>query len=550
MKRNYLLFLFSFFFLIGFAQPKMVDGVIAVVGGSPILQSEVEAKRAQSKADSVLFDKCSALEDLLYQKLLLAQAVKDSVEVTDEQVEEELERRLRNYIGTFGSVKAFEEFVGKSMDRFKEDMRGEMHEVMLVQRMQAKITDGITVSPSEVREFFEAIPKDSIPLINAEIEVGHITKNAVIHPELKKYARDKIESIRKDILEGRIDFGQAAIINSMDPGSAMKGGDLGTVQRGTMVPEFEAAAFRMQDNKAPIAFEWSTSNANQTASIKGKLLSAESLSSGIKNVLIELLDNTGKPMRTAMTDSTGAFSFDNLSPGTKYSVRFSKILPPVSAFKKVYFADEANKIIKTFDLSIPNVSEVFETDYGYHILTVDERRGDEVDVRHILIIPQASSGDLGRAKTFLDSIADLIKKDSISLTEASSRFSDDEDTKHNGGLLTNPYTGSSKFEASQLGQIDPSLTLTIAGMKAGETSASSPTQTRDGKQAYHIIFVKSRSEAHIANLKDDYQMIQDEALAAKKNKIINEWTAKKIKTVYIRVNDEYKTCRFDNPWVN
>ncbi|MEK6614653.1 MAG: hypothetical protein AABZ32_00850, partial [Bacteroidota bacterium] len=205
---------------ISFAQPKMLDGVIAVVGGSPILQSEVESKQIQSKLDSVEFDRCNALEDLLFQKLLLAQSIKDSVEVTDEQVEDELDRRLRYYIQQFGNVQAFEIFYGKNIEKFKEEFRGELREVLLVQRMQAKITDGITVSPLEVKEFFETIHKDSVPLINAEIEVGHIMKEAKINPELSKYAKEKIESIRQDIISGKKDFATAAIINSEDPGSA------------------------------------------------------------------------------------------------------------------------------------------------------------------------------------------------------------------------------------------------------------------------------------------------------------------------------------------
>jgi peptidyl-prolyl cis-trans isomerase SurA len=445
MKRLYFFCLFTLSFLVGVAQTKVLDGVVAIVGGSPILQSEVDSKRKQAKLDSVAFDPCSTLEDILYQKLLLAQAIKDSVEVTDEQVEDELERRLRQYMPQFGSIKAFEEFLGKSVEKFKEESREDLKEVLLVQKMQQKITDGITISPSEVKEFFDAIPADSIPLINAEIEIGHIVKNAKIDPELKKYAKDKITELRDDIIAGRKDFATAAIINSMDPGSAPKGGLYENVQRGTFVAEFDAVAFRAKEKE---------------------------------------------------------------------------------------------------------VSEVFESKWGYHILKVESRRGDEIDVRHILIIPEPSPEDLLRSKVFLDSIMDLVKKDSISLTEAASRFSDDDETKHNGGLIANPYTGSTKFEMSQLSQIDPSLIFTVDKLKAGEASAPTITQTSDGKQAYHVIYVKSRTEPHRANLREDYQRIQDEALAAKKEKIINAWIKKKIVGTYVHVSDQYKNCKFDNPWIN
>lgn len=433
------------FFLVfaSHAQP-VLDGVVAVVGNSPILKSEVESKQIQAKLDSVEFDRCRVLEDILYQKLLLTQAIRDSVEVTDDQVEEELDRRLRYYIAQFGSVKAFEEFYGKSIEKFKEEFRDELREVLLVQRMQQRIAGDISVSPAEVRAFFESIPKDSIPFINAEIEVGHIVKVAKIHPELKKYAKEKLESIREEIVSGKRDFSSSAVLNSMDPGSSANGGLYKNVQRGTFVPEFDAVAFRMKEKE---------------------------------------------------------------------------------------------------------VSDVFETDFGYHILMVESRRGDEIDVRHILIVPQPSSDDLMRAKTFLDSIAGLIRKDSLSLTEAASRFSDDEETKLNGGLINNPYTGNPRFEVSELSQIDPNLVFTIDKLKTGEVSAPAPTQSRDGKPAYHIIFVKSRTEPHRANLKDDYQRLQDEALADKKNKTMKDWVKKKTAITYIRISEEYRNCAFDNKWI-
>ncbi|MFI5164169.1 MAG: peptidylprolyl isomerase, partial [Bacteroidia bacterium] len=315
------------------AQPKVIDKVIAVIGSNPILQSELEAKIAQRKMDSTskpVITQCAVLEDLLFQKLLLAQAARDSVEVTDDQVQEELERRLRYYIGQFGSIQAFEAFYGKSVEKFKEEFKDELREVLIVQKMQGKITEGVTVSPAEVKAFFDAIPKDSIPLINAEIEVGHIVRNPKVNPELKKYAKERIESIRQDVISGKKDFATAAILYSMDPGSASKGGLMKNVMRENLVPEFAAVAFKTKEKE---------------------------------------------------------------------------------------------------------ISEVFETDFGFHFLMVESKRGEELDVRHILIIPQPSPDDLVKAKTFLDSIATLIRKDSISASEAASRFSDDEETKHSGGLI-------------------------------------------------------------------------------------------------------------------
>ena len=201
----------------------------------------------------ILLDTTVALD--VFGKGINHERVKDSIEITDNQVEEELDKRLRIYIGQFGSVQALESYLGKSMEKFKEESRDDLRQVLLVQKMQATITDGITVSPSEIKDFYDGIPKDSIPLINAEIEVGRIIKTPQVDPELKRYAKDKIESIREDIIAGKKDFATAAIINSMDPGSAPQGGLYKNVQRGTFDPEFDAVAFSSKEKEVSTVFE-------------------------------------------------------------------------------------------------------------------------------------------------------------------------------------------------------------------------------------------------------------------------------------------------------
>src|ERR1051326_3124672 len=419
------------------AQPQMLDGVVAVVGSNPILQSELESKRLQAKHDSTKFDRCTALEDLLYQKLLLAQAKKDSIVVSEEQVEDELDRRLHVFISQMGSVKAFEEFYGKSVEKFKAEFKDELRDVMLLQKMQAKVTEGVTVSPSEIKEFFDGIPKDSIPYINAEIEVGHITRAPKVNPELKKYAREKIEGIRREILDGKKDFATAAILYSMDPGSAPNGGLYKNIQRGSFVPEFDAVAFKIKESNSPIIFEDVPadlnkiySNKKDTAKIitmKGKILSTINAKDGIDSLLIQLLDQNGEILQTSMTSNGGSFKFEKIPVDKKYSIKLDKTNSVIGKLKKVYLFTDSNKPLKALDINVPVVSEVFETEYGYHILLVDARRGEEIDVRHILIIPQPSADDLNNAKIFLDSIANLVRVDSVSLTEAASRFSDDEE---------------------------------------------------------------------------------------------------------------------------
>ncbi|MCG3166950.1 MAG: Chaperone SurA [Bacteroidia bacterium] len=426
------------------AQP--VDKIIAVVGSNIIMMSDVEAQYLQILGQGYAEDptiKCDLLEELLFQKLLVNQARLDSVEVSDEQVEEELNRRLRYFIGQIGSEEKLEEYYKKSIVEIKDDFRELIKDQLLAQNMQYKITGEVKVTPAEVRDYFSKIPSDSLPYINVELEIGRIVKKPIISKKEKDVAKARAEELRQRILDGA-KFETMAKLYSEDPGSAANGGELGFFGRGNMVPEFEALAF----------------------SLNGK-----------------------------------------------------------------------------------EISEVFETEYGFHFLQVIERRGEQVNARHILITPKTSENDLTGSKIFLDSIYDLLMKDSLTFTEAAEKFSDDEADKNNGGIVTNPQTGSTKFEMDQLSSIDPTLFLTIDKMKVGEFSKPIITSSQDGKQAYSIILLKSRTEPHKANLRDDYQKIQTAASTMKESNLVREWIEKKIATTYVRIDEAYLNCDFNNPWV-
>lgn len=435
---------------IAMAQPQqgqVVDRVIGVVGKYIVKQSELESQYQQYvsqglEVTDVNKTRCDLLEELLYQKLLMAQADKDSVTVSESQVESELDRRLRYYIAQFGSQEKFEEFYGKSTQQFKEDLRDDIHNILLAQTMQQKVVGDVNVSPAEVARFFNKIPKDSLPYINASVEIGEIVKKPGLSPEAKKEAKDQIEDIRQQIVGGK-DFAFMAKLYSEDPGSKMNGGLYTNIQRGQFVPEWDAMAF-------------------------------------------------------------------SLKPG--------------------------------------EISPVFETVYGYFILTVVQRRGEFVDARSILIIPKVSALDMGKARTQLDSIYNLLVKDSISFSDAAGRFSDDEGTKQSGGLIFDE-SGETRIEMSKLSKVDPTIVFTVDKMKVGDVTEPSLTQTPDGKQAYRIIYLKSRSEPHVLNLKDDYQQIQSLAVREKQQDLINDWIRRKLENTYVRISDEYKGCKFDNSWV-
>ena len=433
-----------------YAQPsgQVVDKVAAVIGDKIVLQSEVQTHYLEYVAQGAVTNntRCQVLEDLMYQKLLLIEAEEDTtMSVSDAQVEQELDKRIQYYISQFGSTEKFEKFYGKTVDQFKEEYRPEVKDLLLAQQMRSKITDGITVSPEDVRNYFNAIPKDSIPDINAQVQIAEIVKMPAITDLEKLAARKECEKLRQRVLKGEA-MGTLAILYSDDPGSAKNGGEYKNIKRGTFDPEFEKMAFDLKDGE---------------------------------------------------------------------------------------------------------VSKVFEFSYGYDFIQLVHRHGELVDLRHILIMPKVSPEDLQGAADGLDSIYNLIKNDSLSFEEAAARFSDDKDTKSNGGLILNPQTNLPGWDMSQLGQLDPTLPFTLDKMKPGDISRPQPYTSPKGKQGYRIIMLKARTKPHKANLKDDYQLIQNAALAKKQQKVVNNWINGKIKDgLYVHIDNTYCNCKFQNHWVN
>ncbi len=446
MKNLTLALLAILFGNVAFAQePQSIDRVIAVVGGSITLQSELETQYLQMLASGYEPNddsRCILFEELLYGNLLLHRSKVDSLNVSDGEVEDELERRLAYFVSQLGSEQKLEEYYEKSILEIKDEFRELIKEQLLTQRMQQQITGDIKVTPAETRAYFNKIPKDSLPFINSEIEIGRIMRRPAITKAQRASAKQKAEELRQRVLDGE-SFRALAILYSEDPGSSKSGGDLGFFKRGMMVPEFDAIAFRLKED---------------------------------------------------------------------------------------------------------SISEVFETSFGFHFMEMLERRGEQINVRHILVRAKTSLEDLEKARLFLDSIHGLIMDEKITFADAAEKFSDDEESKMNGGMMFNPMTGAATFDAEQLGSIDQKLFLTVENMKPGDISKAVKTQSPDGKEAYNLFFLKSQSEPHVANMKDDYQRIQQAALAEKKNKAIEKWINDKASKTYIRIDEAYKDCPFAHRW--
>lgn len=425
--------------------PQVIDKVIGVIGKYPVLLSDIQAAMLEQEKREQKPDKCYALEMAMFQKLLVAQADKDSVTVSDAEVENEMGRRMNYYIQQFGSEEAFEKFYGKRTNVFKDELRPEVQEQLIAQKMQGKITGDAKPTPAEVRNFYKTIPEDSLPLIESEVELQQIVKKPSFSEEAKVEAKEQLESYRQRVLKGESSMSTLARLYSEDPGSAKDGGFYANVARGVMDPAFEAVAFRLKNGE---------------------------------------------------------------------------------------------------------VSNVFETTYGYHFIELVQRKGELLDLRHILIIPKMSNSDFYRSKQQLDSVYTLLKEGKFTFEEAAAKFSDDKETKLNGGLMINPSTASTKFSNEDLSQIDQNMIVTLNSMKVGEFSK--PMQyvnMTDGKPAFRIIKLKNRIDPHKANLKEDYQKLANMASAERNRKELKEWIRKKSKSTYIKMDPDFSTCKFENEWI-
>lgn len=451
--RNALLIIFLIFslFLNGYSQMSqdtVIDGVVAVVGGNMVLKSDIETQYLQLRSQGIIKGsparvKCQILDKLLYMKLLLHQSQVDSIKVTDAQVEAEMDRRMRYFISQAGSPEKLEEYYQKTLIQIKSELKDIIKEQMLTEQEEAKVTKDVTVTPSEVRTFYKKIDKDSIPLINAEFEIGLILKQPLIGQEEKQIVISKLKGFKERIAKGD-EFATLAVLYSEDPGTAKQGGELGMFKRGDMRPEFEAASFKLK------------------------------------------------------------------TPG--------------------------------------EVSDVVETEDGFHLIQLIERRGEYINVRHILLQPQVSMANLNKAKISLDSVAVLLTSKKMKFEEAVLKYSDDP-SKNNGGLLVNNASGNTRFESSQLSQLDPKVFFIVDKLKVGEISPPVLMKTDRGKQEYRIYYLKDRTSPHRANLENDYARIQTMALNQKKEKAVNVWVSEKLPGTYIRINDQYRNCEFTRKWI-
>ncbi len=418
------------------AQRQQIDKVVGVIGNHIILQSDIEAQlklmQNQMQGNDMPPDiRCLIFDQLMANALMLAEAEKDSVLVSDMEVQAQLDARVGQILAYMGNDEdKFIEFYSMTPAEMKDFMRDQMRDQLIQQRMQQQIMQSITITPKEVKEFFSSIPKDSLPYFNSEVELAEIVIKPKINETEDARAKKLARNLLLQIVEDSVDFDLLAKKYSDDRSSAELGGHLGVQPRGTLVPEFEAAAYQLKDGE---------------------------------------------------------------------------------------------------------VSDIVKTEFGYHIIKLISRLGNNINTQHILIRPDITTEDRENSYQYLDSIRKMIELDTISFSTAIGKYSEEDFSKTRAGRIINPATQEPYFE---LGDLEPSIYFAIDGLKEGDMTKVIEYESRTGDKQFRIVKILSRTQPHVANLTDDYSKIRKAALEEKKGRHIMNWIDTKISSNYIEIKTE------------
>ncbi|MGZ3898332.1 MAG: peptidylprolyl isomerase [Flavisolibacter sp.] len=430
-----------------FAQQKKIvaDKIVGIVGDKIILQSDIQNAIADATRQGSTVPanaECSILEQALVSKVLMLQAQKDSLPVTDEEVEAELDQRVRYFINQYGTQEALESVAGKTIYQIKDDARESVKENKLAQAMQKKIVDNVRITPTEVKAFFDRYPKDSLPFFESEVEIGQIIVYPKASHDLEKYVMDELANYKKQIEAHLITFEQAAKRYSEDPGSKDRGGQY-QINRNEKQwdPTFMAAAFRLKDGE---------------------------------------------------------------------------------------------------------ISNIIKTKFGYHIIQMVQRNGDDAIIRHILRIPPISDVEIKESVAKLDSVRSQLIAGTIGFNTAAGKYSEDEQEKYAG-----PFIVSGDGDTyNRIDELDKDVVATLSKLKVGEYSQPTVYTDQQGKKGVRILYLKSRSEPHRLNLRDDYNKISQSALEEKKYGVLEKWLSSHISGYYIMIDPESADCPQLKKWVD
>jgi len=418
----------------------LVESLAAIVGNEVVYLSDVENNvleaRRGGRRNPVEEIRCDVFQELLISKLFVDQARIDSIVVTDDMVETDLTMKMNDAIRQAGSEKALEDYFKKSIIEIRRDIRKAMVEQQVIAEVQNNISKNLTITPSDVKRYFNSVPRDSLPVISSKVQISLIQLDPPKNEENKADARQKLLDIRSQILAGK-SFNVLAIMYSED-GSSVSGGEIGYKLKGELEKEYADAAWGLSKN---------------------------------------------------------------------------------------------------------TVSKIVETKYGFHIIQVIDRKGDLVNTRHILIRPKVKPDESVKALTTLDSLARLIRKDSLKFENVALRYSSHMDSRTNGGkfVSTNP---SDRINWFSLDELNKEMYGKVRDLKPGEISEPFQTTDEIGNVVFRIVRMDDEVPAHRANLKDDYQFFYNAAMMSRRQETYQDWITKKIETTYIKISDEFKSCKF------
>ena len=438
MKQYLVLAIFSLLSFASKAQSARVlaDKIIAIVGDKIVLRSDLvnyidDMKRQGNEIPANA--ECILLDKMMQDKALILQAEKDSLPIGDEEVEAELDQRVRYFIMQYGGKEAFEQIAGRTVYQVKEDFRKSIKEGRLAKSMRDKIVEYVKITPNEVKDYYEKIPKDSLPFYESELVIGQI----VLHPkagrELEKFVQDELLDYKKQVESGQKSFETMARLYSEDPGSKQIGGrfELNKTDKQTD-PDFKNAAFRLKEGQ---------------------------------------------------------------------------------------------------------ISAVVKSKFGYHIIQMVSRNGDDAVVRHILRMPQVLEEDIVEAKQRLDTVRSKLIAGTITFGEAVDKYSDDQNSKFTGGIITGQGGNFVTID-----ELDKSLVADLGKLKMGEFSQPLTFKDEQEKQGVRLVYLQSKTAPHRENLRDDYDRVSQRAIAEKRDKTIEKWFFSKLPTYYIMVDKDYQQC--------
>ncbi len=448
MKRFFILLSFISCCFAATAQTQKVvaDKIVGQVGDKIILRSDIlnaiaDYKRQGSEAQLPPNPECAFLEGQLIQKAMVLQAEKDSLPVTEDEVDAALDLQIRQFIGSYGSKEILEEVAGKTIYQIKEDFRQSFKERKLADQMRAKILEAVKITPTEVKAYYNKIPTDSLPYYESEIEVSQVTAIPKASKEVEEYVIKQLYEYKRQVENGGKKFEQLAKLNSDDKGTEQQGGTL-SINRTSrdFDPTFTSAAFRLKDGQ---------------------------------------------------------------------------------------------------------ISPVIKSKFGYHILYMVSRSGDDAIVRHILKIPPVTEDEIKISVEKLDTVRAKLMSKRIDFGEAINKFSEDENSKFNGGAVT-ARDGNTYINIDQLP--DKDMVIALKDMKPGDISQSQVYTNERGTKMVRLLYLKNRTQPHRENLKEDYNRVAARALEEKKQSTLESWFKEHLPNYYISIDKEFAECSSLKDW--